>query len=778
MAGTRGRKRLLSGLAATLVALLMMSALPGLALANVGLQGSAAAKPAVAAPLPVTVTFYKEICPNYSDVPSNSTPGNLDATRGHSGGLDTTYGTSGHIVGPSTDIPAACAATSGWSFFFTNSGGTATTGGPFITGSDGSVTVTLSDAQLALAQSGTGLWVREDMSDSAGFGSIRCYNDIANGDNLEQMTRIGSTTQLYCIAYNVRQVITFDPLAAKTYGDAPIALSATATSGLPVSLAASGQCSLSGTTLTITGVGSCSVTASQAGRATNPFWSPAIPVIRSFNIAPAVLTVTAHGATRAFGAANPTFTAAITGFVNGETGSVVSGSPAFSTPAVAGSPVGSYDITPAQGTLNAANYAFAFVKGTLTVTPVGQAIDFDPLAGKTYGDAPIELDANASSGLPVSFIAAGQCTVIDGIVTITGVGSCSITASQAGDANWTAAEPVTRQFDIAPAVLTVTANDASRAFGAANPTFTATITGFVNGDNGSVVSGSAILTTTASVTSPVGPYDIAAAKGTLSAANYTFAFVKGTLTVVIAGGQMIAFVPLADKTYGGAPIALHATATSGLPVSFVASGQCTVSDTTVTFTGIGTCSITATQVGDTNWSAAEPVTRTFNIAPALLTVTANDASRAAGAANPTFTATITGFVNGENGSVVSGSASLTTNADATSPVGPYDIAAAKGTLSAANYTFEFVKGTLTVTVATVTPTQEIGGASATPSTSASHSQSLLGVTNAPNATPPATSAARSGSGEGGIPVFALLIALAFGSIAALMVEKQRRTIRN
>jgi hypothetical protein len=45
---------------------------------------------------------------------------------------------------------------------------------------------------------------------------------------------------------------------------------------------------------------------------------------------------------------------------------------------------------------------------------------------------------------------------------------------------------------------------------------------------------------------------------------------------------------------------------------------------------------------------------------------------------------------------VSGAASLTTKATSTSPAGTYPIVAAQGTLAAANYTFTFVNGTLTV----------------------------------------------------------------------------------
>src|SRR5438876_3143229 len=80
-----------------------------------------------------------------------------------------------------------------------------------------------------------------------------------------------------------------------------------------------------------------------------------------------VVTVTAKNFSRAYGAANPTFTASYSGFVNGDTAAVLSGSPSLTTPATASSPTGSYTITTAQGTLSATNYTFAFVHGTLTV---------------------------------------------------------------------------------------------------------------------------------------------------------------------------------------------------------------------------------------------------------------------------------------------------------------------------------------------------------------------------------------------------------------------------
>ncbi|PYV04284.1 MAG: hypothetical protein DMG26_07800, partial [Acidobacteria bacterium] len=100
------------------------------------------------------------------------------------------------------------------------------------------------------------------------------------------------------------------------------------------------------------------------------------------------------------------------------------------------------------------------------------------------------------------------------------------------------------------AVVTVTANNASRAYGAANPTFTASYSGFVNGDTAAVLSGSPSLTTTATASSPASAYTITAAQGTLSATNYTFAFVNGTLTVNAAVVTVTA--NNASRAYGAA----------------------------------------------------------------------------------------------------------------------------------------------------------------------------------------------------------------------------------
>jgi len=66
----------------------------------------------------------------------------------------------------------------------------------------------------------------------------------------------------------------------------------------------------------------------------------------------------------------------------------------------------------------------------------------------------------------------------------------------------------------------------------------------------------------------------------------------------------------------GTQLALVATATSGLPVSFATetSSVCSVSGATATFLMTGTCEIQATQAGNANYSAAPAVEQSFSVA--------------------------------------------------------------------------------------------------------------------------------------------------------------------
>ena len=233
----------------------------------------------------------------------------------------------------------------------------------------------------------------------------------------------------------------------------------------------------------------------------------------------------------------------------------------------------------------------------------------------TYGVSPISLSASASSGLAVTFsVSSGSCSVSGSTLTVTGAGTCVVAANQAGNTDYSAAATVSHSIVVNAAVLTVTANNASRAYGAANPTFTSSFSGFVNGDTSSVLSGAPSLTTTATLTSAPGSYTITSAAGTLAASNYTFSFINGTLTVT-AATQTISFTaPASPVTYGVSPISLSASASSGLAVIFsVSSGPCTVSGSTLTVMGAGTCVVAANQPGNADYTAAAAVLQSLVI---------------------------------------------------------------------------------------------------------------------------------------------------------------------
>ncbi len=83
---------------------------------------------------------------------------------------------------------------------------------------------------------------------------------------------------------------------------------------------------------------------------------------------------------------------------------------------------------------------------SIAALPLRQTITFAPLPDRTVGDPDFTVEASASSGLAVTFAAAGVCTVAGASVHLTGTGTCTITASQPGDAAYDSAPDVSRAF--------------------------------------------------------------------------------------------------------------------------------------------------------------------------------------------------------------------------------------------------------------------------------------------------------------------------------------------
>jgi hypothetical protein len=237
-------------------------------------------------------------------------------------------------------------------------------------------------------------------------------------------------------------------------------------SGNPVTFSSAGACSNSGDTFTMTsGTGTCSVKFDQAGDAN---YNAAPQVVETVNAQKANQTITVTLFAPGSAVYNTSFSVAASG---GGSGNAVT----FSSGGVCTNSGGTFTMTSGTGTCSVkfdqtgdTNYnAAPQVVESVTAQKASHSITFAPLPDKTFGDPDFMVSATSDSGLAVSFGASGNCTVTGATVHLTGPGSCTITASQAGNGNYSAAADVPRTFTInspAAGVSQLTANSACSAF--------------------------------------------------------------------------------------------------------------------------------------------------------------------------------------------------------------------------------------------------------------------------------------------------------------------------
>lgn len=246
---------------------------------------------------------------------------------------------------------------------------------PLISGQPQSQTVVVgTTVSLVVTVSGTeplGYQWRKNTADLPGAtNSTLTLNNVRvtdAGDYTVVATNIvGSVTSVPATLTVTRagQMIVFDTIVGKTYGDLPFSIQAVASSGLPLALTVvAGPALVEGTTVRLTGAGTVTIRASQPG---DDLFGPAPDVERSFDVVKA-----------------------------------------------------------------------------------NQTISFDPLADKRVGDSPFMVNASVSAGLPVVFsIVSGPAKIEGNTITLTGVGTVVVRASQTGDANYNAAPEVDRVFRV------------------------------------------------------------------------------------------------------------------------------------------------------------------------------------------------------------------------------------------------------------------------------------------------------------------------------------------
>lgn len=331
------------------------------------------------------------------------------------------------------------------------------------------------------------------------------------------------------------QPFVFNPMPVKTYGDPDFnggATSLNTTQPIVYSSNNPAVATIVAGNIHITGAGNATITASQAS---DGFY-PAASADQPLTVNKADLIITADNQLKFEGQPNPTLTVSYNSFVLGETPAVLLTPPVVTTTATTGSAPGTYPITVTGATSN--NYTISFVAGVLTVqAKQTQTITFAAPATKTYGNADFATGATSTnSTIPITYISSNPAvaTIIGNNIHITGGGTTTITASQAGNAGYFPATDVARVLTVNKAALTIRVRDTVKTQGEANPPFTITYTGFVLGETAANLATPPTVNTIATTISPAGYYTLTPEAAVSS--NYNFTYTAGRLTILPPGG--------------------------------------------------------------------------------------------------------------------------------------------------------------------------------------------------------------------------------------------------
>ncbi|HSS80901.1 MAG TPA: carboxypeptidase regulatory-like domain-containing protein [Gaiellaceae bacterium] len=450
---------------------------------------------------------------------------------------------------------------------------------------------------------------------TSGTGTCSVKYDQAGNANYNAAPQVTETVTVG--KSNQSIIVTLHAPASRVFGDSFSVAASGGGSGNPVTFSSSGACSNVGDTFTITsGTGTCTVKYDQAG---NGDYNPAPQVVETTTAQKAsqAINVTTHAPASAV--FNTSFSVAASGGGSGNAVTFSSGGACSNTGA-------SFTMTSGTGTCSVnydqagdSNYnAASQVVETTNAQKANQTVNVTTHAPASAAyNSSFGVAATAPGGA-VTFTSSGSCSNTGANYTITsGNGTCSVKYDQAGNGNYNAAPQVveTTNAQKANQAIVVTLHaPASAVFGSS---FSVAASG---GD-----SGNAVTFSSAGVCSNTGDtFTMTSGTGTCTVkydkagdTNYNAAPQVTETTTAQKAAQSITFAPLPDRTYGDPDFTVSATASSGLAVSFGASGQCTVTGATVHLTGPGSCTITASQGGDSNYAAATDVSRTFQIsAPA------------------------------------------------------------------------------------------------------------------------------------------------------------------
>jgi ELWxxDGT repeat protein len=246
------------------------------------------------------------------------------------------------------------------------------------------------------------------------------------------------------------QQIVFGSIANRTTANPmTFGIDVSATSGLPVSVSATGACSITEHTVTVQ-VGTCTLTATQPG---SDLYLPAAAVQRTFAVTKQAQSITFASIPSRTTSQPMTFKV----FPASSSGLQVQLSASGACDALLATitvRAGTCTLTATQSG-DASYLAAPVVTRTFITSKTAQTITFGALTGRTVLAAPATLAASATSGLTVSFASETPevCTVSGTALAIADIGTCTVTATQSGDSVYLAALPVSRSFAITRVLL-------------------------------------------------------------------------------------------------------------------------------------------------------------------------------------------------------------------------------------------------------------------------------------------------------------------------------------
>ena len=417
--------------------------------------------------------------------------------------------------------------------------------------------------------------------------------------------------------------------------------------------------------------------------------------IYTINSAP--LTIAAGNASMTYGGAVPAIGVSYAGFVNGDNKSSLTAQATGSTSATSTSPVGTYP-TSASGAVDP-NYTFTYQPGTLTIGKALLTVTADDKSMALGGPIPpLTVSYSGFVGTDNASSLSTQPTAATTATASSPAGTYPITVNGGASPNYTF-KYVNGVLAVGQAILTITADPASSVYGAPLVTpgsLTVSYSGFVNGDGPANLNRKPTVANSATPGAPAGSYTLTPS-GAVDP-NYVIQYVNGPYTINPA--PLTVTASNVTMTYGGTVPPLGVTYT-GFVNGDKASSLTTPAAASTNATSAspaGTYPINAAGAVDPNYSITyTPGTLTIN--PASLNVTATAETKQYGAPDPTFAYTASGYLNGDNSSIFSGSLSRTPGEN----VGTYPITI--GSLSAGgNYSIHYTGNFLTITVGSQTIT--------------------------------------------------------------------------